>query len=136
MFNNNLNYSIDAALIEEQSLKTKRDYLGASQLGHPCGRALQYELRAKDSTHSPQALRIFEVGHLFEELVIQWLRLTGLEITTKDANGRQFAFSAAGGRIAGHIDGVVTAAPSALNMACPALFEAKSMNNKSWQETA
>lgn len=136
MFNNNLNGLIDAALLEEQSLKTKRNYLGTSQLGHPCGRALQYEFMGRILAHSAQTLRIFEVGHLFEGLIIQWLRVAGLEITTKDTEGKQFAFSAAGGRIAGHIDGVVTAVPAVLNMACPALFEAKSMNNKSWQETA
>jgi hypothetical protein len=136
MFSHNLNQFIDTALLEELSLKTKRNYLGASRLGAECSRALQYEFMGRDSAHSARILRVFETGHLFEELVIQWLRLADLEILTKDRNGNQFAFSAAGGRIAGHIDGVVIAAPSALGMACPALFEAKSMNNKSWQETA
>jgi hypothetical protein len=136
MFNNDLNQFIDTALLEERSIKTKRSYLGASRLGAECSRALQYEFMGRDPAHSARTLRVFEAGHLFEELIIQWLRLTGLEILTKDSNGNQFAFSAANGRIAGHIDGVVIAAPSALNLACPALFEAKSMNNKSWQETA
>lgn len=136
MFSHSLNGLIDAALIEENSLKAKRNYLGASRLGHPCARALQYEFMGRDSAHSAGILRIFEVGHLFEERVIQWLKLAGLEIVTHDTSGKQFAFSAAGGRIAGHIDGVVISAPPSLNMTCPALFEAKSMNNKAWQETA
>jgi hypothetical protein len=135
MFTEHLNQLLDEALLEEQKLKPKRNYLGASRLGAECSRALQYEFMGRDSAHSAKILRVFEVGHLFEELVIQWLRLTGFEILTKDSNGNQFAFSAARGRIAGHIDGVVVAAPSALNLACPMLFEAKSMNNKSWQET-
>jgi hypothetical protein len=136
MFTEHLNQLLDEALLEEQKLKTKRSYLGASRLGTECSRALQYEFMGRDPAHSARILRVFETGHLFEELVIQWLRLADLEILTKDKNGKQFAFSAARGRIAGHIDGVVIAVPSALNLACPALFEAKSMNNKSWQETA
>jgi hypothetical protein len=136
MFTKHLNQLLDEALLEEQKLKPKRNYLGASRLGAECTRALQYEFMGRDPAHSARILRVFETGHLFEELVIQWLRLADLEILTKDKNGNQFAFSAASGRIAGHIDGVVMAAPSALGMACPALFEAKSMNNKSWQETA
>jgi hypothetical protein len=135
MFTEHLNQLLDEALLEEQKLKTKRNYLGASRLGAECSRALQYEFMGRDPAHSAKVLRIFEAGHLFEELVIQWLRLADLEILTKDTNGNQFAFSAASGRIAGHIDGVVIAAPSALGITCPALFEAKSMNNKSWQET-
>jgi hypothetical protein len=136
MFTEHLNQLLDDALREENTLKPKRNYLGASRLGAECSRALQYEFMGRDPAHSARILRVFETGHLFEELVIQWLRLADLEILTKDKNGNQFAFSAASGRIAGHIDGVVMAAPSALGMACPALFEAKSMNNKSWQETA
>jgi hypothetical protein len=136
MFSHNLNQFIDTALLEERSLKTKRNYLGASRLEAECSRALQYEFMGRASAHSARILRVFETGHLFEELIIQWLRLAGLEVLTKDTNGNQFAFSAASGRIAGHIDGVVVAAPSALGMVCPALFEAKSMNNKSWQDTA
>ncbi|CAG7667811.1 unnamed protein product [Allacma fusca] len=137
-----VNLLIDNALTKERRCKPPRRYLGASRLGHPCSRALQYEYM-----HSPisdvhgisgQTLRIFEAGHLFEELAARWLRLAGFELVTMDSTGKQFGFKVAEGKIAGNIDGVITAAPanSTINITCPALWEAKSMNNRSWQETA
>ncbi|NCV59276.1 MAG: hypothetical protein EBW47_10860 [Betaproteobacteria bacterium] len=85
-----------------------RSYLGASRLGAPCERALQYEY-AKASVDegrgfSGRTLRIFEVGHIFEDLVIRWLRLAGFELHNRKANGDQFGFSVAGGRLKGHVD--------------------------------
>ena len=49
---------------------------------------------------------MFEVGHVFEELVIRWLRLAGFELHDRKAGGGQFGFSVAGGRLQGHVDGV------------------------------
>jgi hypothetical protein len=89
----------------------------------------------ESSGFSGQILRIFAAGHLFEELAVRWLRLAGFELLTEDAKGEQFGFKALGGRIAGHVDGIIQAAPLKLGMSFPALWEAKSMNNRSWKET-
>ena len=66
---------------------------------------------------------------------MRWLRLAGLDLYTRKASGGQFGFSVAGGRIQGHVDGVINAAPSVLGLQCPSLWECKTMNDKSWRDT-
>ena len=135
-----LNMLLDQALSYEKSLELPRKYLGASRLGVPCSRALQYEYQNAKygvaTSFNAKTTRIFAAGHLFEELLTNWLKQSGFELTTHDNNGKQLGFEVADGRIAGHIDGVITAAPSELNLTCPSLWETKSMNNKSWNDTA
>jgi hypothetical protein len=130
---------IDAALVAEREAQQPRDYLGASRLGVACERALQYEY-----LHTPpdpgrelpgRILRVFEVGHTLEDLAIRWLRLAGFDLYTRKASGDQFGFSVAGGRIQGHVDGVINGAPPGLGLACPALWECKTMNDKSWRDS-
>ena len=130
---------IDAALTRNRGSEAPRRYLGASRLGVACERALQYEY-----LHTPvdpgrempgRVLRVFEVGHALEDLAIRWLRLAGFDLYTRKAGGGQFGFSVAGGRIQGHVDGVINAGPSDLGLRCPALWECKTMNDKSWRDT-
>ncbi len=135
-----INALIDVALVAENGTRPRRDYLGGSRLGDPCARRLQYEHldlpRDPDTGFSGQTLRIFGVGHVFEDLAIGWLRLAGFDIRTRGRNGEQFGFSVAGGRVQGHIDGVVLAAPTAaaVLVAVPALWECKSANARNWKE--
>ena len=86
-----------------------------------------------------KTLRIFAAGHLFEDLAAGWLRAAGFDLYTTRGNrpdGGQFAFSVAGGRIRGHVDGIIAAAPKGLLPAAPALWECKSLNANSWKDTA
>ena len=130
---------IDEALIAERADQQPRDYLGASRLGVACERALQYEYAGAPVDpgrgFSGRILRVFEVGHTLEDLAIRWLRLAGFDLYTRKANGDQFGFSAAGGRLQGHVDGIVAAAPAELNLGVPLLFECKTMNDRSWRDT-
>jgi hypothetical protein len=130
---------IDAALTQERAAQTPRTYLGASRLGVACERALQFEFLqvAPDPGRefSGRILRVFEVGHALETMAIRWLRLAGFELYTQKASGGQFGFSVAGGRIQGHVDGIVQAAPPEIGLQGPALWECKTMNDKSWRET-
>jgi hypothetical protein len=130
---------IDEGLAKDRNAQTPRDYLGASRLGVACDRALQYEyLNAPVDTgreFSGKTLRIFEAGHIFEDLAIKWLRDAGFMLLTKTAAGGQFGFTAADGRLKGHIDGVITSAPAELSLTFPMLWECKSLNNKSWNDT-
>ena len=142
-FAEGINELIDAGLEAGNAARTPRDYLGGSRLGVPCERALQYEYAAtpKDdgAEFSGKTLRIFAAGHLFEDLAAGWLRGAGFELYTTRGNrpdGGQFAFSVAGGRIRGHVDGIIAAAPEGLLLAAPALWECKSLNAKSWKDTA
>lgn len=132
-----INALIDAALIAEREATPPRTYLGASRLGHPCERALQFEFagapKDEGADFGGQTLRIFAIGHQLEDLAIHWLRAAGIDLVTQKRDGGQFGFSVAGGRIRGHVDGIVADATAALGMRVPALWECKTMNAKNWR---
>ena len=135
-----INALVDAALIAEREATPPRTYLGASRLGHACERALQFEFAgaSKDegADFGGQTLRIFEIGHQLEDLAIRWLRAAGIDLYTRKGNrpdGEQFGFSVAGGRIRGHVDGIIADAPAVLGLHTPALWECKTMNAKNWR---
>jgi hypothetical protein len=136
-FSDELNETLDRILQQQRNQQPPRDYLGASRMGVVCGRALQYEYlnTPKDAPFTGRALRIFEMGHALEEMAREWLRQTGFSIVTHK-NGNPIGFSAADGKIQGHVDGVIVEHPPHLKMSIPALWECKSMNNKSWNQTA
>jgi hypothetical protein len=132
-----INALVDAALEAAHAAEPPRDYLGGSRVGEPCARRLAYEV-----THTPVdagthfgggLLRIFEAGHRFENLTIRWLQAVGFDLRTRGRDGRQFGFSIAGGRIRGHIDGVIVDGPE-VGIRWPALFEHKALNHKSWAD--
>ena len=126
----------DRALEAERDTTPARDYLGASRLGASCERQLQFEYAKAPVDHgkgfSGRILRIFERGHRTEDMVIRWLRMAGFNLKTEDANGHQFGFSVANGRLRGHVDGVLTAGPE--GFAYPALWENKCLGTKSWRD--
>lgn len=137
-----INALIDDSLDAARAVTPPRTYLGGSRLGQPCERALQFEFAGapKDdgSDFDAQTLRIFEIGHALEDLAIRWLRGAGFDLYTRKGNrpdGSQFGFSIAGGRVRGHVDGIIAAAPDQLGLAVPALWECKTMNARNWRET-
>lgn len=141
-FAETLNDVVDAALVDENAARPPREYLGGSRVGHACERALQFEFagapKDEGADFPGRTLRIFAIGHALEDLAIRWLRAAGIDLYTRkgnDPNGEQFGFSVAGGRIRGHVDGIIAAAPEALRLVVPALWECKTMNAKNWRET-
>jgi hypothetical protein len=139
-FAEKVNAAVDAALTSDHLSRPRRDYLGASRLGHPCERALQFEFTGapKDDGRdfAGQSLRIFAIGHVLEDLAVAWLRAAGFDLHTRKGNrpdGGQFGFSIAGGRIRGHVDGIIAGGPEDLGLALPALWECKTMNAKNWR---
>ena len=130
---------IGEALAQERDAQTPRDYLGASRLGVACERALQFEYTRTPvdpgREFSGRLLRVFEVGHQLEDLAIRWLRLIGFDLYTRKTSGGQFGFSVARGRIKGHVDGILNNGPEVLGMRYPALWECKTMNDRSWRDT-
>jgi hypothetical protein len=137
-----LNDVVDAALMDENATRPRREYLGGSRVGHACERALQFEFagapKDEGADFPGRTLRIFAIGHALEDLAIKWLRTAGLDLYTRrgnDPDGQQFGFSVAGGRIRGHADGIIAGAPEALKLGVPALWECKTMNAKNWRET-
>jgi len=131
---------VDAALQVESAAREKRRYRGASRLGIPCERALQFEYADAPvdagAEFAGRTLRIFEVGHALEDLAIRWLRLAGFDLYTRRKEGGQFGFSVANGRIQGHVDGVIADAPADFGLAFPMLWECKTMNDRNWKACA
>lgn len=110
----------------------KRDYLGGSRLGEECARQLQYEFEgASRKPFSAKTQMIFAIGHAGEDAVAGLLRQVGFDLRTHKKNGGQFGFETAGGRIRGHIDGVVCDGPEEFGP-YPFLWENKWVNHKGW----
>lgn len=130
-----INALVDAALVERNRRQIPRTYLGGSRIGEACARRLVYEV-----AHTPKdagrdfdggILRIFDAGHQFEALSIRWLRQAGFDLRDRGADGEQFGFAAAGGKLRGHADGVIVAGPD-IGVRWPALWEHKALGEKSW----
>lgn len=146
-----INDILDAKLLEQYKNQAKRDYLGASMLGDECVRKIQLQYMKHETDVTAQNVRTFAIGHHLETLIADWMILAGFDLRTKGANGEQFSFSVAGGKLAGHVDGVIYAFPTKIaeNFAFQsdqqepniwsrrhALWECKTLNNKSWTDTA
>jgi hypothetical protein len=121
---------VDAAVEAKAAQERPRDYLGASILGKPCARYLQYCYfnTPKNKPFSGRILRIFQRGHAGEDWMIGWLRQAGFVLSD-----RQGGFSTAGGRIQGHCDGAIVAGPE--GYAYPCLWENKVLGAKGWNKT-
>ncbi|MEO3475500.1 hypothetical protein AAFN86_26850 [Roseomonas sp. CAU 1739] len=132
-----INAHLDAALVARNRQQRPRDYLGGSRVGEACARKLVYEV-----AHTPKdvgrdfdgsILRIFDAGHQFEALSIRWLRHAGFDLRDRGADGEQFGFAAAGGKLRGHADGVIVAGPE-VGIRWPSLWEHKALGQKSWTD--
>jgi hypothetical protein len=128
-----INDLLDAKLLEEHKNQEKRNYLGASTLGTECLRRIQFQFTQHDPEISAQILRTFAIGHYLEDLVADWIRLAGFDLKTRNENNEQFGFSIAGGKIAGHVDGIIVGGSDFFLY--PQLWECKTMNNKNWNDT-
>ena len=134
-----INEILDAQIIERHKLQKKRDYLGVSSIGDECLRKVQLQYEGKEAEFSASTLRTFDIGHCLEDLMAEWLRIAGFDLKTKNENGEQFGFSTAEGRIKGHVDGIIHSFPEELEkngLRSQTLWECKTLNQKSWQETA
>lgn len=130
-----VNGHIDAALIKTREKEVPRTYLGASRIGEECKRKLAYEyMKVPGEPFTPRTLRIFEVGHRFEDMLAEWLRAAGFDLRTHRQDGRQYGFEAMNGRVKGHIDGALIAGPD-IGRKYPGGWETKALNDKSWSDT-
>ena len=145
-----INTLIDQALEAKAVTQSAwRKHLGASMLGAECARQIQldwlktwnehappddYEAGKLKPDHRQRQFRYFDLGHRLEAAVSEWLTLAGFELRTRGRDGKQFGFETGGGRLKGHIDGVLVSGPSLLRY--PALWECKTANEKSWNEMA
>lgn len=109
---------ITSAIYEQyeriEGAEPARTYLGASQIGKECERALWYSFRwAAKEQFEGRMLRLFQTGHLAEARFVADLRRIGAEVFDVDpATGKQFGFQDHGGHMRGHMDGCVRNFPS------------------------
>lgn len=131
-----INDHIGRALIKENEARGERNYLGGSSMGGACGRKLYFSFHkypiGEGRELTPKSLRIFRAGDIYEDEVARWLRLSGFDLRTHRADGSQYEFTDAGGKIAMHIDGVLVSGPVVLPY--PALWECKSAKASKWRE--
>jgi hypothetical protein len=102
----------------------KRKYLGMSEIGNPCSRALWFGFRGffplpKDGRMD----MIFELGDHIEQIQIHWLELAGFEITD-----RQIEFTDHAGHFRGHPDGILHGLTRR-----PHVWDGKSINKKNME---
>lgn len=136
---------VDDAMQKDNAAQPRRQYLGASRVGEDCLRKLGFEYfqtpKDEGREFKGSTLRIFDMGHDGEARQANYLRLAGFQLVTERADGGQIGFAVAWDderqvyRFSGHIDGVVTAAPDAAGLKTPALWEAKSLGEKSFNDT-
>ena len=127
---------IDQAILDKQKDQEPRKYLGASSLGDACSRKIQYRYMGKkadkDKEFSAKLLRIFQFGHVIEDMAHGWIYNAGFDLKSTDKNGEQFGFSIADDQIRGHIDGVICGGSD--DFKYPMLWECKSANERSFNE--
>lgn len=121
----------------------RRKYLGGSQIGKPCERALWYSFRwcaesdyinAKGENHKGRMFRLFNRGHREEERILEWLRGIGCEVQDLDpATGKQWRMSGSNGHYGGSCDGKIKL-PTGFGYDDWMLAEFKTHNDKSWKK--
>lgn len=134
-----LDWHIDMAIDAEAAAQPKRDYLGASILGDPCERAVQFYAMgvAQDPIPGGRKQDIFARGHWIEALMIRRLRAAGFILVDVDPRtGQQFEATWQGGRVKGHPDGLLVhwLAPHDCPIELPALWECKGLGSKWWKK--
>lgn len=110
-----------------------RGYLGWSEIGTECDRALWYGFRwVGRKAFEGRMLRLFDTGHREEVRVLQELRDLGYEVWDRDERGNQFGVSSVGGHFRGHCDAIVRGMPEAPKAAH--LVDVKTIKSKKFDE--
>ena len=123
-----LNAAIERAAATAAELP--RPYLGASIVGDECLRKVQYSWWCKPVL-AAGTREIFERGHHFEKRARARLIAAGFKFAPPEA----LAFSAVGGALRGHADGIIIHGPDlpGIYLTFPLLWECKALNAKNWR---
>jgi len=108
--------------------ETTRNYLGASAVGHPCLRKVQYDWMC-DPVHPTRIRDIFARGHFFEHQTREHFKGAGFRFADKD----RLEFETLNGWLRGHADGIFLSGPDIPGVAYPCLWEHKAINAKGWR---
>ena len=124
------------AVIESANDSRPRPYLGASQIGQPCSRALWFSFRWTTQRHIPAAgLRRIQDGFRGEAVLIDWLRkVPDIELWTVDPENEenQIGIVDCGGHFRGHLDGVIQGLKQAPKT--PHVWESKICNESKFNK--
>ena len=126
---------IHDALAEERAKPSERDgRLGMSQLGK-CERNLWASLNGipEDAPIEPRILLLFAHGNAIETHVIDHLRKAGFFVRDRNEAGHQFRYEDFGGKLVGHIDGMIELGSKPSDRAW-CLLEIKSANTTKFDE--
>ena len=102
-----------------------RNYLGASAVGHPCLRKVQFDWMC-DPVHPTRIRDIFARGHFFEQQTREHFERAGFRFAEKD----RLEFETLDGWLRGHADGIFLSGPKIPGVTYPALWEHKAINAK------
>lgn len=104
--------------------------ISAGAIGDPCTAFLSFTLRGfPNNPVFARLRRIFRIGHLLEDEVVNMLRAAGLRVWEKDPlTGKQFTYEMFGGHIRAKADGQIEW-ESVLH-----ILEIKSMNDAQWKK--
>ena len=105
-----------------------RNYLGASAVGHPCLRKVQYDWMC-DPVHPTRIRDIFARGHFFEQQTREHFERAGFCFADKD----RLEFETLDGWLRGHADGIFLSGPDIPGIVYPCLWEHKAINAKGWR---
>lgn len=96
---------IEEAIEDRETTEDIREYLGVSELGHPCDRYLWYRFRwfLKPAKIKGSLRRLFNRGHQEEKVVIKELKKVGVKVLST-----QDRAVACHGHVQGHLDLVLT----------------------------
>jgi len=96
----------------------RRDYLGASSIGHPCGRRVWYQYKRERTPPQPRQALIFDTGKRLEEMVLDKLEIAakhiqGFELIRPcEENNWLHACSKEVPQFQGHMDAMIVIAGS------------------------
>jgi hypothetical protein len=110
------------------SVETTRNYLGASAVGHPCLRKVQFDWMC-DPVHPVRLRDIFARGHFFEQQTREHFTQAGFQLAGED----RLKFEALDGWLRGHADGIFLNGPEIPGGGYPCLWEHKAINAKGWR---
>jgi hypothetical protein len=129
-----INTTINDAIERVAAPTTERpreQYLGASILGHECLRRIQFDWWVRPEL-TARTREIFDRGHYFEERSRRHLVAAGFKFAPSEA----WEFSAVGGVLRGHCDGIIIHGPNLLGayVIYPLIWEHKCLKATSYRE--
>ncbi len=101
-------YDAKLAIKKYYDCNTPRGHLGCSEIGRECMADLWHSFRwnVRAEFDANTHLR-FQDGHRSEDVMAEYLKMSGVNLTTTDSDGGQFRVSVHGGHFAGSMDGII-----------------------------